>query len=50
MGGEIKKDANKQKLRNELDSLMEGFNETFAGRSDAKTASDLVGKKLDDIG
>ena len=44
----IKKD-NKEKLRSELDNLMQGFQETFADKSDNKNVSDIIGKSLDDM-
>lgn len=48
-GEPVRREANKQKLKNELDNLMTGFNETFAGKSDNANASDIIGKKLDEI-
>jgi hypothetical protein len=42
-------DANKKKLRNELDTLMQGFGQTFGDGTGTKDASELIGKKLDEI-
>ena len=49
MSGNIKKDSNKQKLRGELDSLMKSFGETFGEGTGTSDASELIGKKLDEI-
>ena len=45
----ISNESNKNKLRNELDGLMNSFNETFKDNSISQNASDIVGKKLNDI-
>lgn len=45
----VKKDSNKQKLRGELDHLMKSFGETFGDGTGTSNASDLVGRKLDEI-
>ena len=48
-GSGISKESNKNKLRGELNELMEGFKETFAGNSVSQDASEIIGKKLDEI-
>lgn len=48
-GNGIKKEDNRQKLRNELDNLMQGFEETFAEKSGGQDTSNIIGRRLDEI-
>ena len=48
-GDKIRKDSNTTRLRNELDGLMNGFNETFARKEGERDISDMIGKKLNEI-
>ena len=50
-GQEIRRESNKKKLRQELDDLMQGFEETFPpDKRVGSGSSDLIGKKIDEIG
>jgi len=48
---EIRRESNKKKLRQELDDLMQGFEETFPlDKRVGNEASGLIGSKIDEIG
>lgn len=50
-GQEIRRESNKKKLREELDNLMSGFEETFPpDKRVGNDASALIGNKIDEIG